>query len=202
MTKALSAELEKCAEDMKKAAQSGSISLEAQVRAYDLLESLVDFCGGEREHIAAASEVFCTVYAESKDALGKAYDYDALKKQAESELEPLGLKVRDAERQAEMMSQLHDCAKQTYDIWHNSGFFARQRALRILRKKAGFRLESRRIGNYVAKTFDLMNEAMAAYARAQQTLFAADCSYKIKPGIYSEIAGRLNCGLSLENPCK
>ena len=56
---------------------------------------------------------------------------------------------------------------------------------------AGFRLESDRIGNFVAKTFDLMNEAQAAQARAQQALFSANVSYKIKSGLYSRIASAL-----------
>ena len=64
-------------------------------------------------------------------------------------------------------------------------------ALRRLRSLAGFRLESNRIGNYVAKTFDLMNEAQAASARAQQALFAANVTYKIKSGLYSRIASAL-----------
>lgn len=179
---------------MKMAAQSGIISLEAQIRAYDLLEVLVDF--SEFGQISSASEKFLAVYAERQKALKHAYDGDALKRQAESELEPLRVKARDAERHAETMTELHDCAKRTYEIWQKRGFFARQSALRILREKAGFRLESRRIGNYVAKTFDLMNEAMAEYARAQQALFAADLSYKIKPDTYAEIARTLNCGRS------
>jgi hypothetical protein len=63
--------------------------------------------------------------------------------------------------------------------------------LRRLRSLAGFRLESDRIGNFVAKTFDLMNEAQSAQARAQQALFSANVSYKIKPGLYSRIASVL-----------
>ena len=59
---------------------------------------------------------------------------------------------------------------------------------------AGFRLESNRIGNFVAKTFDLMNEANRDCSRAQQALFAANVSYKIKPGLYSRIASALHVG--------
>ena len=72
-------------------------------------------------------------------------------------------------------------------IWQAQGIFARKRALRELRERAGFRLESHRIGNYVAKTFDLMNEAQVRFARAQQALFAADFRYKIKPEIHAGI---------------
>ena len=64
----------------------------------------------------------------------------------------------------------------------------RKRALKALRERAGFRLESHRIGNYVAKTFDLMNEAQMKFARTQQKVFASDVRYKIKPGLYGKIA--------------
>ena len=63
----------------------------------------------------------------------------------------------------------------------------RKRALKALRDRAGFKLESHRIGNYVAKTFDLMNEAQMRFAKAQQALFAADVAYKIRPGIYDKV---------------
>ena len=107
---------------------------------------------------------------------------------------------KSAEKKAATLTDLHECAKDTFDIWQNGGLFARQKALRILRAKAGFRLEHKRIGNYVAKTFDLMNEARSAYARAQQLLFAADMSYKIRPGIYADIRERLDLLLPEDNP--
>jgi hypothetical protein len=39
-----------------------------------------------------------------------------------------------------------------------------------------------------------MNEANAECAHAQQSLFAANVSYKIKPGIYARIASALHVG--------
>ena len=36
-----------------------------------------------------------------------------------------------------------------------------------------------------------MNEAQARFARAQQAVFAADVTYKIKPGIYSKMYSSL-----------
>ena len=77
-------------------------------------------------------------------------------------------------------------------IWQTAGIFARRRALNELRERAGFRLEAHRIGNYVAKTFDLMNEAQAEFARAQQARFKADISYKIKLDSYTGIQNILH----------
>ena len=68
----------------------------------------------------------------------------------------------------------------------------RRRALNELRERAGFRLESHRIGNYVAKTFDLANEAQARFAHAQQQFFRSDVSYKLLTGIYRELYNLLS----------
>ena len=202
MNRMISAGLEQCIADMREAVHDGKMTLEAQTRAYDLLGYLLEAPAGEvvtdgcgtafeddaRTGMTASAEAFLSAYAECSGALAAAYDETHLRAESDAQLEPFRKALKEAEDRLKTMTDLHDCAKKTYEIWTGAGFFARQKALRILRQKAGFRLESKRIGNYVAKTFDLMNEAAAAYARAQQALFAADRSYKIRPGIYGEIA--------------
>lgn len=214
MTAKISKDLLRCIEDMRRIVSSGHLTLDAQVRAYDLLDALLaikedgDVGGtsagagtgvsagagtgvsaGETaaSHFRWLKETFCTEYAVASDLLDKAYDEDSLKKETEERLLPYRQAVADAQDRSVRAVELHQCAKETYEIWQNAGFFSRYRALRRLRSLAGFRLESHRLGNYVAKTFDLMNEAAANYARSQQCLYAADVSYKIKPGIYSAL---------------
>ena len=133
------------------------------------------------------SKEFCAVYEASAAELEKSYDEAALKEQLANELEPLEKEVIEARFEAASIAALHEFAKEVFEIWQTSGIFMRRRALNELRERAGFRLESHRIGNYVAKTFDLANEAQVRFAHAQQTLFKADVSYKIRPGVYSEI---------------
>lgn len=185
MNKVVEKELAGCTEDMKAAVQAGRMTLEAQVRAYDVLEYLSDMSVRVQESSAAAE--FCREYETLAAGLERVYDEEDLLAQAAEALRPLMESMEAAAARAVQMTGLHDCARETYEIWQTAGIFARQKALRILRRKAGFRLESKRIGNYVAKTFDLMNEAMAAHARAQQAVFAADQAYKVKPGIYAGI---------------
>lgn len=195
---------------MRTIAQTGRWTLEAQVHAYDLLDVI---SGSEACSAIARSEATCqssfdpeTVYSFCKEydalasSLDAAYDESALRALLEDALKPLRDSVAQAEKKAATLTDLHECAKDTFAIWQNGGLFARQKALRILRAKAGFRLEHKRIGNYVAKTFDLMNEARSAYARTQQLLFAADMSYKIRPGIYADIRERLDLLLPEDNP--
>lgn len=195
---------------MRTIAQTGRWTLEAQVHAYDLLDVI---SGSEAYSAIAGSEAtwqspfasetvrsFCREYDALASSLDAAYDESALRTLLEENLRPLKETVAQAEEKATVLTDLHECAKETFDIWQSGGLFARQKALRILRAKAGFRLEHKRIGNYVAKTFDLMNEARSAYARVQQLLFAADMSYKIRPGIYADIRERLDLLLPEDNP--
>ena len=178
--------MEKYIVDMRNAASRGRISLEEQVRAYDLLDSLLAAddmgcpCG-------VAAEEFCQAYVAVEAELAGCFDAGALQQEADALLVPLKAEMEELRFAAASAASLHEFAKEVFDIWQTQGIFARKRALKELRQRAGFRLESHRIGNYVAKTFDLANEAQARFARAQQTLFAADVRYKIREDIYGEI---------------
>lgn len=181
--------LNQCTYDIRKAASGAAFPLCMQVRAYDALDFILatEGAGVRRED----AEDFCRAYEEFGEAVEKLYDEAALNGEAELQVESLRTAMNEARFEAASAASLHEFAKEVFDIWQTSGIFARKRALKELRERAGFRLESHRIGNYVAKTFDLMNEAQARFARAQQAVFAADVAYKIKSGIYSQIYSRL-----------
>lgn len=175
--------LEKCGNDLTGLKY---LTLEAQVRAYQLLDAMLsDSSQAYRNHpdFAAAAEIFVAGF-NSRIA---EYDEVALKSELMANLEPLDEEMNDARFKAAAAESLHEFAKEVWDIWQNSGVFARRRALKELRQRAGFRLESHRIGNYVAKTYDLMNEAHSRFAKAQQAKFAADVSYMIQPGTHDKI---------------
>ena len=177
------AAIAQCATDL---AATGKISLEAQSRAYDLLDSLLsdeNRSYTEAKGYAEAAERYAKAYAKPHAE----YDEDALRKELEQKLSPLNEALDEIRFKAASAASLHEFAKEVFEIWKTAGIFARKRALKELRERAGFRLESHRIGNYVAKTFDLANEAQAAFAKAQQARFSADISYKIKPGIHEQI---------------
>ena len=176
-----------CIEDMRSAAQTLRLSLKQQVRAYDLLQMLGEASDRGILPSESISKEFSEVYEESADALDRAYDEAALKEELSAVLEPLKQAVTEARFEAASAAALHEFAKEVFGIWQTSGIFARRRALQELRARAGFRLESHRIGNYVAKTFDLANEAQMRFAVAQQQLFKEDVSYKLRPGLYGEI---------------
>ena len=201
----ISKELVQCTQDMRQAAQTGRISLDACVRAYDLLEKIMDIPEGGTVGPAdvysdtvatwcsslGPAEEFCSEYKRHAAVLESAYDGQSLTEEAQERLRPLEKALEEAALLSAERTALHQCAKETFQIWQTGGFFARQASLKKLRALAGFRLESNRIGNYVAKTFDLLNEAQSAYGRAQQALFTSNVSYKIKPGLYDRIASAL-----------
>ena len=173
--------MKQCISDMLSAAERGRISLEEQVRAYDFLDSILE------TGTPADADAFCKEYESLKERLESVFDADALSKEADEHIAPLHSEMNEARFAAAAAASLHEFAKEVFRVWQTSGIFARRRALRELRERAGFRLESHRIGNYVAKTYDLMNEAQARFARAQQALFASDVRYKIRKDIYTEI---------------
>ena len=179
-----------CSADIRKAAIDSLFTLSMQVRAYDALDYILATEGGTVSEEDA--EDFCRAYEEFGEAVENLYDEAALKIEAESQIASMKEAMNEARFEAASAASLHEFAKEVFEIWQTSGIFARKRALKELRARAGFRLESHRIGNYVAKTFDLMNEAQARFARAQQAVFAADVTYKIKPGIYTKIYSSLN----------
>lgn len=192
----ISKEIARCKEDMCKAAETRKISLEAQVRVYDLIEKIMEiqdlaYMCPDREEYCRVVESFISDYRTLSSVLDSAYDEASLLEEAENMLQPYRKALSEATLRSEKATALHECAKETYEIWQNKGLFARHCALRRLRSLAGFRLESNRIGNYVAKTFDLKNEADLVFARAQQSMYAANVSYKIKPGLYARLASLL-----------
>ncbi len=183
--------------DMVSIAETGKWTLEAQVRAYDLFEMLSDgaspFAGDE------AAE-FVRIYRDNASVLADVFDPEALASQAEARLKPYEEALNEARFKAAAATALHEFAKDTFEKWQSAGVFMRRRLLKELRERAGFPLESHRIGNYVAKTYDLMEEDRRAFQRAQQACYSNNVSYKCAHMLYGRIADLLGCGTNNEVP--
>ena len=186
----LSKLISECVNDMSALASAGKWELDAQVRIYDLLALLMYEVYAETVS-AQDAESFIKEYGQVKEKLVATYDHTALLNEVKARLAPLERACTDARFEAAAAASLHEFAKETFQTWQTSGVFMRRRALNALRERAGFRLESHRIGNYVAKTFDLMNEAQVRFATAQQRVFAADIRFKISPDLHSRVSDLL-----------
>ena len=144
-----------CITDMIEVAKTGKFTLEAQVRAYDLLDFILSdsFAPADLE---GWFEEFQKVYSANASALTDAYNQAALEQEAAESMKAYEDALKEARFKAASAESLHLFAKETFEVWQNSGVFMRRRVLKDLRDRAGFKLESHRIGNYVAKTYDLM----------------------------------------------
>ena len=115
----ISKELVQCADDMRQVAQCGKITLDAQIRAYDLLEKIEEFM----ETIAALcssmgpAEEFCAEYLRLAEVLASAYDEETLKQEALDRLRLYESALEEASGQVAKMTELHQCAKDTWEIW-------------------------------------------------------------------------------------
>lgn len=181
-----------CTEDIRTIAASASMSLDMQLRAYDLLDALLaakesGYSVFQDNGFKTVAKSFIETYDKSADVTDRAFDEEVLVRKAAERQEVSDKDLLEARFKAAAAESLHEFAKETFEVWQNSGIFARRRALKALRDRAGFRLESHRIGNYVAKTYDLMEEARRGHQKAQQASFAANVSYKIRSGVYSDI---------------
>lgn len=181
-----------CTEDIRTIAASASMSLDMQSSAYDLLDALlaakeVDSAVFQDNGFKAVTKSFIEIYDKSADVIGRAFNEEVLVREAAERQSVFDKDLLEARFKAAAAESLHEFAKETFEVWQNSGIFARRRALKALRDRAGFRLESHRIGNYVAKTYDLMEEARREHQKAQQASFAANVTYKIRAGVYSDI---------------
>ena len=168
------------------------MSLDMQSGAYDLLDALlaakeVDSAVFQDNGFKAVTRSFIEIYDKSADVIGRAFNEEVLVREAAGRQCVFDKDLLEARFKAAAAESLHEFAKETFEVWQNSGIFARRRALKALRDRAGFRLESHRIGNYVAKTYDLMEEARREHQKAQQASFAANVTYKIRAGVYSDI---------------
>ena len=177
-----------CASDIYDAVAAGKYTLEMQVRAYDLFDQILTIKENGDTMSSDAVTGWLNAYGQHRERLEELVDEAALKAEAADFLNAYSEALEKARVKADKAAELHELAKETFRIWQSSGLFARQRALHKLRKMAGFRLESHRIGNYVAKTYDLMEDARRAYQKAQQAMFSANVEYKCRADIHSLIA--------------
>ena len=160
--------------DMVSIAETGKWPLEAQIRAYDLFEQLSD---GVCPFTGAEVEEYLGVYEANALILSEVFDSEVLVSEAAEALKPYEEALNEARFKAAAAASLHEFTKDTFAKWQDAGVFMRKRLLKDLRERAGFPLESHRIGNYVAKTYDLMEEARRAYQKAQQAFYSNNVSY-------------------------
>ncbi|MBQ8644994.1 MAG: hypothetical protein IJ476_01320, partial [Bacteroidales bacterium] len=94
---------------------------------------------------------------------------------------------KEAKEAFEKAEELHLMAKVAHKAQEEGGFFEKWKTLRQVRKMAGFPLERKRTGNFVARTFDLMEEARMKMREAELKMYEHNVAYKCTPDTYMKI---------------
>lgn len=200
MESILSDKINSCAKDLNLISGADKIdpsfALDAIVRAYDTYDLLLSIKDdpsiiGTEFLQDGTIENYIMEYSSDSEKFVKCFDLEQINGELQQRLTSLDVALSKAEAAMRDATELHFLAKETFEIWTTKGLLVRYKALRRLRKKAGFQLERNRIGNYVARTFDLMNQARTDFAKIQQLRFKADVSYKIDINIYQKIDSTL-----------
>lgn len=202
----LTEQIRECESDIKIVISSGKISLAAQLRAYDLLDTLARYQPiGEqigvlekrvkKEEYSAvchnfykSNKAFCLIADSNESLLEKCFLISELESAAASHLRPWEKQYERVSRRAQEAMELYNAADAAYKCEQNGKLLDRWRSLRRVRRMAGFRLERKRIGNYVTKTYELMLDVQKELMAAQQQMHSHNVGYKCEQILYSKIS--------------
>ena len=126
-------------------------------------------------------------FARSGKRLMEVLDREVIAKKAEGYLQPWKRRHEKAQDEYKKAVELHEAAKVAHQAQCEGGLIERWRTLRDVRKLAGFRLERKRTGNFVARTLDLMQQAMFVAREAELAMYSHNVGYKCNPDVYIKI---------------
>ena len=178
---------------------SGQYPVVTLLRGYCLLESLSDTFGlmyeleqagadnsAAREFMDAVYE-FRECYLANGERLYSVIDMEQVQLKAAAYMGPWGKRFKEARAEAQKAEELHKMAKVAHKAQEEGGFIQKWRTLRQVRKMAGFPLERKRTGNFVARTFDLMEQARMKAREAELKMYEHNVAYKCTPDTYLRI---------------
>lgn len=184
--------------DIEDITVSGQYPVVTLLRGYELLECLGDDTleyeldqAGEGSSAAGeffeAVERFRECYLANGEKLYAVIDMEQVQMKAAAYLGPWGKRYKEAKEAFEKAEELHLMAKVAHKAQEEGGFFEKWKTLRQVRKMAGFPLERKRTGNFVARTFDLMEEARMKMREAELKMYGHNVAYKCTPDTYMKI---------------
>lgn len=189
--------------DIEDITVSGQYPVVTLLRGYELLECLGDDTleyelGQAGEGSSAAGEFFETVgrfrecYLANGEKLYSVIDMEQVQMKAAAYMGPWGKRYKEARQEARKAEELHKMAKIAHKAQEEGGFFEKWKTLRQVRKMAGFPLERKRTGNFVARTFDLMEQARMKAREAELKMYEHNVAYKCTPDTYLRIFEVIN----------
>ena len=191
------------AADVREIVACGQYPVVVLLRAYDLLEVLQDVMPvlqeamlelqeamPELQRLERLQKALCGYreeFARSGERLMQVLDPQVISQKAQGYLRPWQRRFEKAQGEYRKAVELHEAAEVAHQAQMEGGLMERWRTLRAVRKLAGFRLERRRTGNYVARTLDLMQQAMLVAREAELAMYSHNIEYKCNPKVYMKI---------------
>ena len=198
--KELTGQVEEVCRDVEDMAASGQYPVVTLLRGYDLLEALGDWekvnynleqaqkdTPEYAEGFLAALQQYVQIYLINGERLYAIMDMDQIKMKAAAYMGPWKRKHNEALEELEQATALWEMATVAHQAQLEGNFFQKWKTLREVRKMAGFRLERKRTGNFVVRTFDLMQQAQAKARDAELKVYEHNVGYKCTPDIYMKL---------------
>ncbi|MBQ5827808.1 MAG: hypothetical protein IIW47_03315, partial [Bacteroidales bacterium] len=134
-----------------------------------------------------ALELFCNSYLANGERLYAIMDMEQIRMKAAAYMGPWKRRHNEALEELEKATALWEMAKIAHKAQQEGSLWEKWKTLRQVRKMAGFRLERRRTGNFVTRTFELMQQAQARAREAELKLYEHNVEYKCTPDSYLRI---------------
>lgn len=185
--------------DIVEIVSTGRYPVVVLLRGYGLLELAQDFFTGKdgadgevaderiQQELEGVLSEYKKVYEEYGQRLMQVLDRNEIALKAEAYMRPWQRKFEKANGEYEKAVELWEAAKAAHKAQEEGGFFEKLRTLRAVRKMAGFRLERRRTGNFVARTLELMQQARFEAREAELMMYGHNVGYKCNPELYGKI---------------
>ena len=196
----LTGQVEAVCGDMEDMAASGQYPVVTLLRGYDLLECLGDW---EKvsynleqaqkdtpeyvEGFQAALQQYVQSYLTNGERLYALMDMEQIRMKAAAYMGPWKRKHNEALEELEQATALWEMAKVAHQAQQEGNFWEKWKTLREVRKMAGFRLERKRTGNFVVRTFDLMQQAQTKARDAELKVYEHNVEYKCTPDVYTKL---------------
>lgn len=196
----LTLQVETVCNDVEEMAASGQYPVITLLRGYDLLEALGDWekvcfnleqARKENPEYADAFQTalkqYVQCYLANGERLYALMDMDQIKMKAAAFMGPWKRRHNEALEELEQATALWEMAKVAHQAQQEGSLWEKWKTLRQVRKMAGFRLERKRTGNFVVRTFDLMQQAQSRAREAELKVYEHNVEYKCTPDIYMKL---------------
>lgn len=182
--------------DIVEIAESRQYPVTVLLRAYDLLECLSDtekvkFYMQQDKAAANMLEIAMLEYVERYLSYGEQLygiiDMEQVKMKAAAYMGPWKRLHNEALGKVAKVEQLLEAAQAAHKAQEEGGLIEKWRTLRAVRKMAGFRLERKRTGNFVARCQEDLQMARSEARKAELKVYAHSVEHKCTPDSYLRI---------------